>query len=126
MFCLVSPEAPQQTGGSQNLKVKIQNKKSLKNRGSPQKPASAGTGSTGNALAITLTGSGAAGSFLFGTFSLAEKEKVHPLAFGKHFTEPNEAPQDDRRIEIASCLAMTVVYDFYSKITLSRTNRSSP
>ncbi|WP_158534947.1 hypothetical protein [Mucilaginibacter hurinus] len=34
--------------------------------------------------------SGAAGSFLFGTFSFAEKEKVHPLTLIMHFTEPNE------------------------------------
>ncbi|RCH53916.1 hypothetical protein DJ568_15365 [Mucilaginibacter hurinus] len=63
---------------------------SLTNRGSPQKPASAGTGSTGSALALTLTGSGAAGSFLFGTFSLAEKKKVHPLALMTDNAMPNE------------------------------------
>ncbi|WP_262510685.1 hypothetical protein [Mucilaginibacter hurinus] len=39
---------------------------------------------------MTLTGSGAAGSFFFGTFFLAEKKKVHPLAFSNYFTVPNE------------------------------------
>ncbi|WP_158534957.1 hypothetical protein [Mucilaginibacter hurinus] len=43
-------------------------------------------------------------------FLLREKKKyIHWLSV-KHFTEPNEAPQDDRRIEIASFLAMTVVF----------------
>ncbi|RCH53899.1 hypothetical protein DJ568_15275 [Mucilaginibacter hurinus] len=69
----------------------LKSKKSLTNRSLPQKPASAGTGSTGSESALTLTGSGAAGSFLFGTFSFAGKEKVHPLTMITHFTNANVA-----------------------------------
>ncbi|MEO7213411.1 hypothetical protein [Mucilaginibacter sp.] len=98
LFCQISPEAGQQTeegrkeknlrsGQAKNLFadrcfVPQHDKRGIKEPDEPKytsKPASAGTGSTGLASAITLTGSGAAGSFFFGTFFLAEKKKVHWL-----------------------------------------------
>jgi len=70
--------------------------------------ALAGSVSTGQATALTLTGPDAADSlftvvcfsigvheiavakFLFGSFSFAEKEKEHPLAYTNHLTRPHQ------------------------------------